>query len=400
MTLLHTLRSTSSRIAKLSMLRHSSKLYEKVFEYAYNPYKMYYNKFRDIDWRRVEEPTEELFDVLDKVLEAGSTTSRDMINLYARSNGDLIKLICNKDLDCGVSAKTLVAHFGKVFLPLFTIQLADDDKNKVLFPCNAEIKYNGVRVIARIEQGKVKLYTRKGLLFSYPELERNIASAFRNEQNCIVDGELCQGDSSYSNHTDVSGFVTSAIRGNPIPTGLPFKYFAFDIMSVDNFDRQYCADYYTTRRDRLHFSCMENYQVLISHCKLVNSLQEVNEYFETVYAQGLEGLILKDSNSLYEFKRSSAWVKVKAKKEETLLCYGTVDGKDKYEGGIGSLQFSGIVEGKPVKVNVGGLKDSQRFTDPSFFIGKKFDIIYNEVIEEKGEFSLFLPRLGGIRYDK
>lgn len=403
--LLHTLRALPSTLAKIEALKNASEIDKKVFTYAYNPYKMYYQKFQDIDWDTVREPTEEMFSVLDDIANRRFTglIARGSVENYSIYNGDLIKLICNKDLDCGVSTTTLNKVFGKGFIPEFKVQLATAvDISKIDTPIIGQLKYNGTRVIARYQDGNVLLHTRNGHPFSFPSLEKAIKQ-YSAPYNHVLDGELCFGDSQNENHAKVSGIVNSAIKGTPISAeGLLFN--TFDTLSLREFDSQTCDDSYIYRLKILQSIITPNESniIKVADTYFFDTREEIQAKFDEVIANGYEGLILKRFHHFYSYKRSSDWIKLKAIKDATLSVVNILEGEGKYEGQIGALTCEGEVEGKHVIVDVGsGLSDSDRARSPADFIGKNVDVLYNEIIANKKDntLSLFLPRYVCIRGD-
>jgi DNA ligase-1 len=407
--ILPNLRANSSRIVKEQILDHASELDKLMFQYAYHPINTYGVKFDNIDYSTVQNPTKEMFDILDELADRTLTgnEARETVEAFAFEDGDLIKLICNRDLDCGVTATTLNKVFGKGFIKQFKVQLAKEvTLDKVKFPCIAQIKYDGVRVIAIIKSHKNKVIfkTRNGKVFEYPALEKALLSCKLPDLDIILDGELTLGTSSASNHTNVSGAVTSSMRGNPIP-GANFVFNVFDFMSIGDFYSQTNDNIYGTRFAAAK-TIVDNIQsdlVRIAETHNIATADEANKMFNEVYKQGYEGLILKHWHHLYTFKRSADWVKMKAIKDCDLKCVDIKEGTGKYQHQIGSLICEGMVEGKFVIVDVGsGLTDMQRETAWDCFVGETIEIKYNELIKDSitGDWSLFLPRFVTIRMDK
>lgn len=386
-----------------------SNLDKKMFQYAYDPGKMYYQKFSDegIDWDFMEEPYADMFHVLDRLITRDVTgnAARQLVERYAADHGDLIKLICNKDLDCGVNETTLNKVFGKGFIPTFDVQLATDVPiEKVRMPCVAQLKYNGTRVIALLDSsGSSRLFTRNGKEFKYPKLQHELE---RSEHcNYMIDGELCFGDSQGQDHTKVSGIVNSAIKGTPIPSSHDLNYHVFDAMFGTEFSSQSCRIVYGDRirmvKDFVHVSasCM----VHVARTYELNTHFELRALFEARLAEGYEGLILKHWDHRYEFKRSKVWIKLKAEETVDLKCIAVEPGTGKYQGKIGALYCVGRAHGKDVEVKVGsGLSDFDRSRPDDIYLSNTIEVKYNTVIQDKatGSWSLFLPVFIVVRMDK
>lgn len=412
--ILHDLRRTSSRIEKEAILAKAEYHDKEMFKAAYNPDINYGLKFSYVSMDTIQEYTNFddylLYNLANKKLVGN--TAREEVMRHCAKHGDLVKLICNKDLDCGITATTLNNVFGDGFIPTFKVQLATEVPiEKVPLPIWGQIKYDGVRVVAILTNETVMLKTRNGKQFKYPLLEELLHTLPLNYGSIILDGELTIGDSSKSNHTTISGIVNSAIQGTPIVQD-NIVFTIFDTMSYDEFSKQKCDKPYLYRFNTLKYIIATYYQVAeepvtkliqIAHTYDFSTHTQINEVFERLLASGYEGLILKKAFHKYSFKRSKDWIKVKAIKTADLVCTGSIDGTGKYINGIGALSCEGQIEGKQIKVNVGsGLSDSDRYLDAENYIDKTIEIKYNSVIQDKktGEWSLFLPRFVQVRFDK
>lgn len=378
-----------------------------LFEYAYNPYKMYYLKFPIIDLDTVEEPRADMYGLLDRLRnrEITGKFARTMVENYAEEHGDLIKMVCNKDLQCGVDVKTLNEVWGKGFVPQFELQLADKmPLSKINFPCLGQIKYDGVRVVAFIRKDRVEFRTRNGQIFMFPALAealmKTVAKDFSAEW--ILDGELASVSGKQEGRTSVSGLVNSAIKGTPI-TSQDIVFHAFDLMSIKEFEAQDCDVYYRQRRSWLELILSDAPPIIrLAKTYEIADLTELDLIYKDLLKDGYEGMILKHDNGLYKFKRTRDWVKIKAEDPTTLTCTAIEDGTKKYTGMIGALVCEGVVKGKQIKVSVGtGLTDEDRAKDHSEYIGQKIDINYNAVTQDKktGKYSLFLPVFKVVRGD-
>lgn len=408
MSLVDALRLNGSAIMKQSVLKQADDLWKKAFYYAYHPDKQFgINRLTD-SHHEIGEPSEAMFNLLDKLekRELTGNAAFEAVKEFMIDHGSLIALICRKDMNCGVTATTLNKVFGSGFIPQFKVQLAKEvPVNHIHYPVVGQIKYDGVRVLALVESGKVTFKTRNGKTFKYPKLEQQILSSNAVYDNYVLDGELIVAKGLSADRTSVSGTVNSAIQGTPINRN-DLEFAVFDYMSLKDFNSLSCSYTYSQRWDALVAVTiyLQNSMIVLAECYEFKSASEVNEKFAELVAEGYEGLILKKWNHKYTFKRSTDWIKVKEVKDCTLECTGVQIGKlgTKYEGLIGALECKGFVEGKPIEVNIGsGLSDNDRELEFSYFIGEKIDAKYNSIIQDKttGKWSLFLPRFTCIRRD-
>lgn len=415
-TILHQLRAEPGKIGKEIILRKADTFDKEMFKLAYDMSKMYNLKFNHINWQTVK-PLQDTDKVVLNALLLKTVTgniARAIVEEHCKIYGDLVKLICNKDLDCGVSATTLNKVFGKGFVPVFEVQLATEVPiADVTLPITGQLKYNGIRVIAIIEDQGVTFKTRNGKEFKFPALAERLAPLRQAAlYDFILDGELAIGDSKGTNHTDVSGIVNSAIKGTPINSifhsNLVFN--CFDCLPLAEFYSQKCTHIYAARFEQLKNILIALYSMNIEHNKFVklaetyefDSREAIQAKFDAILADGYEGLILKKWNHKYTFKRSKDWIKLKAIDTVDLVCTGIEEGTGKYEGMIGALECRGTVQGYPVIVRVGsGLTDKDRAKPYSDYIDHKIEILYNTVIQDRltSNYSLFLPRFITIRGD-
>lgn len=415
-TILHKLRAEPGKIGKELILRKADTFDKEMFKFAYDMSKMYNLKFNHINWHTVKPLHDMDILVLNKLATKVVTGSaaRELVEEHCKQYGDLVKLICNKDLDCGVSATTLNKVFGKSFVPVFEVQLATEVPiADVTLPITGQLKYNGVRVIAIIEDQGVTFKTRNGKEFKFPILAERLAPLRQAAPyDFILDGELAIGDSKGTNHTDVSGIVNSAIKGTSINGLIHYNlvFNCFDCLPLKEFYSQQCTHIYAARFEQLKNILVALYSINVEHNKYVklaetyefDSREAIQAKFDAILAEGYEGLILKKWNHKYTFKRSKDWIKLKAIDTVDLVCTGVEEGTGKYEGMIGALECRGIVQGYPVIVRVGsGLTDNDRAKKASDYIDHKIEILYNTVIQDRltGNYSLFLPRFVTIRGD-
>lgn len=172
-----------------------------------------------------------------------------------------------------------------------------------------EIKWDGYRAIAEIQDGAVQLYSRNGNSFlqAYPV----IADALRKLKiNAVLDGEIVLlNEKGFPDFQKLQDYDSNQ--------HLPICYYAFDVLEI-NGETQY------------HLTLIERKNKLrkiIGKGKLVRYSDHVEEegkdfFFEAVQ-KDLEGVMAKNKNSLYyPGKRTSEWLKVKNHKAEDVLIAG------------------------------------------------------------------------------
>ncbi len=171
-----------------------------------------------------------------------------------------------------------------------------------------EIKWDGYRAVAFIENGKVRLVSRNQneLTPRYPELKD--LPQFVKAKNAILDGEIValddQGRASFSLMQQRTGFRPGGHRG-VANADVTVLYYAFDLLYLDGYD---------WRRVPLEERKKKLESLLLSGDALRYSdhyEQQGKALFEIAREKGLEGILAKKRDSLYQERRSSEWLKIK-----------------------------------------------------------------------------------------
>ena len=173
-----------------------------------------------------------------------------------------------------------------------------------------EIKWDGYRAVAFIENGKVRLVSRNQneLTARYPEL-KDMPDSVRAE-TAILDGEVValddEGKASFSLMQQRTGFRPGGKRAIA-KADVPVLYYAFDLIYLDGYD---------WRRVPLE----ERKKKLQTILETGDSLRFSDHYpehgkalFEVARQKGLEGIVAKRRNSCYEEHRSRDWLKIKVR---------------------------------------------------------------------------------------
>jgi len=171
-----------------------------------------------------------------------------------------------------------------------------------------EIKWDGYRAVAFIENGKVRLVSRNQneLTGRYPEL-KDLAKSIK-AKTAILDGEVValdeQGRPSFSLMQQRTGFRPGDRRG-PANADVPVLYYAFDLIYLDGYDwrkvaleeRKKKLESILVPGDSLHYS--DHYP------------GQGKALFELAREKGLEGIVAKKRDCPYQERRSSDWLKIK-----------------------------------------------------------------------------------------
>jgi bifunctional non-homologous end joining protein LigD len=211
-----------------------------------------------------------------------------------------------------------------------------------------EIKWDGYRAIAFIENGSARLVSRNqnDLTPRYPELRE--LPKFVKAKNAVLDGEVVvlddQGRPSFSLMQQRSGLRGHGRQAAP-RHDLPILYYVFDLIYLDGYD---------LRRVALDDRKRVLREILTSHEIVRYSDHYAGQgiaLFNAAKQKSLEGILAKKCNSCYEERRSREWLKIKI--TQTVDCvvggYTDPDGARQY---FGSLVL-GLYDKKKQLIHVG-----------------------------------------------
>ena len=272
---------------------------------------------------------------------------------------DWYRRILIKDLRCGTGAK-LINKVQKDTIPLFGCMLAHDGAKhpkKIAGECYVEYKYDGVRVIAIVQNGSATLHSRNGkLLENFPHIEESLSKP--EFEGLVFDGEVMSDD--------FQSLMKQVHRKEGAQT--QDAYLAlFDMVTLKEFNAGGTDLDARERRTRLTtIRPLFDDNIKLVDVTLVNfdtaeGQAEFNKLNKTALDEGYEGLMIKPINEGYKCKRSHAWLKIKPFIEVTLKVVDLEEGTGKNEGLLGALVVEGEDDGKFFSLNVGsGLTDENR----------------------------------------
>mgnify|MGYP000879469279 FL=1 len=171
-----------------------------------------------------------------------------------------------------------------------------------------EIKLDGYRAIAAVQEGNVNLYSRN--LKSFNELFPPIVQALAGSVDAVYDGEIVVIDDKGRSNFQLLQNYTKGAAGN-------LCYFVFDLLYLDGQDLRRLP--LCERKKKLRKFLPQN-----SYLKYVDEIEEAGtKFFQLATENGLEGIIAKRKASTYrEGKRSGDWRKIKAFREQKAVICG------------------------------------------------------------------------------
>lgn len=197
-----------------------------------------------------------------------------------------------------------------------------------------EIKWDGIRCLAYVEGGRVRLASRNllDITSQYPEL-RGLGEQL-GARTAVLDGEIVALDEhgrpnfgrlQYRMHLTSPAIVRRRMQE------VPATFVIFDLLYFAG--HSICGDTYQTRRRRL------------DALQLAGPAWQTPPYYadgpalrDAARDMGLEGIVAKRLDSPYEpGKRTGHWLKIKNVKRQELVVAGWYPGEGSREGRIGAL---------------------------------------------------------------
>lgn len=404
-TLIEELNESNSVLEKKRVLETHPECKE-ILTYVYSPFTQFNITSKNLEKRSdlIEDTYIEIIPLLDKLnnLEITGHKAISIVNGFVQRNieyKDTIYRIIDKNLKTRTDAK-IINQVWPGLVPEFKVALAnkfEDQAHKINFNKEtflASRKMDGIRCLARCENGKINFYSRKGKEFdTLKKVENDILSNLPMGFDFVLDGELCIVDQE--GNEDFTSIVKE-IRRKDHTVENP-KYKIFDILTLEEFDAGESKEIVSNRINRLDFDACE-YCEMIDQIKIESAVQ-LQEMTDDAVSAGWEGLIIRKDVG-YKGKRSNDLLKVKKMHdaEYTIkdVVFGPIryikDGKDTSEEMLSSI----IIEHKGNQVNVGSgfsIADRQYYyLHPEEVIGKEATIKYFEESTDKdGNYSLRFP---------
>jgi bifunctional non-homologous end joining protein LigD len=213
-----------------------------------------------------------------------------------------------------------------------------------------EVKWDGIRLVSFIDDGKVRLQTRAGRTVDdeYPQLQA--ISRLVNAHQAILDGEIVA--------LDEEGRPSFQLLQNRGKEEHPMQYVVFDIVY---FDGQRLFKVPLEDRKRLLRDIVRDSGVLKYSDHV---LGQGTAFFKAAQQKRLEGIVAKLRESTYQpGVRSSAWLKIKAVLQQEVVIGGFTEPRAsrKY---FGALLVGVYEDGKLVYTgHVGGGFDERTLAD-------------------------------------
>lgn len=214
-----------------------------------------------------------------------------------------------------------------------------------------ETKWDGIRALCFIQDGRARLVSRSGqdMTFRYPELEK--LPAWLDVSNGILDGELvvfdAKGVSRFQLLQQRIGIeqetdIAMRARENPV------TYCVFDLLYFDGYDLTLAP--LLERKKLLRALLKPGHNLQFSK----HTVGDGEKAFATAAREQWEGIVAKHGAGGYVQRRSSRWLKIKTQLRQEVVIGGYTEPKGAREH-FGALAV-GVYEGDKLRYvgNVGG----------------------------------------------
>lgn len=300
------------------------------------------------------------------VREVKGNDARDRLNTLLSDccmpQSDIFRKIVDRDLKVRVTASTIEKIWPGA-IRQFKVQLAkslDDCKKKVVFPVGIEPKYDGMRAIIVVSNGKGAAYSRAGHELPNVQFIADYIAA-RTLSSGVFDGELFG-----TSWNDTLKYVKTT--KNLTPEKLAYlhehvKFYVFDQMTLEAFYACECTNPYRLRRrilvDWFGMYMEEDGPVKLVPLHYAHNFDEIDTLYDKLLLEGYEGVMVKQLDAPYKGKRTNGWLKYKPFVSIDCVIVDTLPGRvnTRLENTLGKF----TVEHEGVQFNVGsGFSDEDR----------------------------------------
>ena len=326
-----------------------------------------------------------------------------------RQEAEVYAGVLTKSYKVGLTVKSVNKALPEPLAVKFTLQKAEPfDESKLTFTKGyilGEEEYDGVRCAIFVDDGNVTAFTYNGKLVKLTTIGRAFKRLCEDMgvDRMVFDCELL----SKKQRVSTSGLVNKLIKKPEDNTDEELYAMVFHFMSIEEFKNQKCSstnEEVANKLGALDANGSANRKIKFSKSYVLRNMDEIEALFKEVREKGGEGLMLKDPDAHYEWKRSSTWLKLKSIYSTTLRVHDVyLAGDDtKYKGLVGGLVC--ITEDCKMMINVGsGLSDTDRvhFLEQDKIVDQLVEVAFTDInFDENGKPFLDFPRFKGIRTDK
>ena len=368
---------------------------------------------QSVETSHITDP-EYLFQILDNLNAQPGANSYDKSILWgtacsSQGTYEVVKRILNKDLKCGVGAKSINAALpGTVYYVPYCRCSTSSAEGKFWSKPGikyAQLKEDGMFVNA-FHEDTISFTTRNGK--TVHQLDR-LAAALEGVRSTdtVYTGELIIiRDGVVQDRQTGNGILNSLIHGTANQEDADSVAIRiWDAVPIEDFWLYECTTPYTSR-----FQAVKELVYAIGdpdiadfvYTEEIKTKEDAEDFYLRMRAQGEEGSVLKSGKAIWSDHTSPNMIKKKNESSCALRITGWKYGKEgsKYKDVMGAI-FCESECGK-LKVTVNGKTDEMRGIDWDSMVGTICTVLFEYVTTSKSNPnpSLFLPRYSKPRPDR
>ena len=231
----------------------------------------------------------------------------------------------------------MLAHPHKTIAPTVHTALNQLNDGQWFF----DLKWDGIRCVAHIEDGNVTLINRRmvDITYRYPEIVTALSVAYPDGYR-VFDGEVVcftngQPDFPATHRRDAQQSASTAAR---LVATMPASFVAFDFVYYSGDDLRQLP--FRARHRMLATEAEKVFADYSNTLKLSSGDTDGETLWQFVNDHRLEGLIAKRLTSKYTPGRSHSWIKLKPTKSVSALVTGYDYGENALAGKLGALHIA------------------------------------------------------------
>lgn len=405
---------------KIDLLKKNkdSDLLKNIIEYTVNTQKVYgYIPHPNLIDHAIGELsiTNETFNLLDQLEKrqlsghAARDAVIDHISNMNKDAADIFIKILRKDLRLSIG-KSISNKVWSGLIKTFPYMRCSNLSEKIIKGFDfsngviAQIKSDGLYSNTNVINGDISFLSRQGSNFDkslFIDIVNDLELILSPLNGYQLHGEiLVYDDSILLDRNAGNGYINSLAKDGEIQENKVIKLVVWDLIPItESKTKNKYNVAYEDRLKQLESIIGDSLQhISVAEYKILYSLEECLDYAKECIELGLEGIVFKHKDLIWEDGTSKRQVKIKKEKNVDLLCTGIENGKDgsKYEGlpAVLNLQSSDGL----LKVNVSVKNDELRnliILDRDLYIGKIYEITGNNISTNKSNdmYSIYLPRM-------
>ena len=238
---------------------------------------------------------------------------------------------------------------------------------KIVYPCLAQPKLDGMRCIAIKKGDNVTLWTRtRKPIYSCPHIVEAVRSL--PVEDITLDGELYNHDLK----NDFEKIISAARKDEPSKDSHLVQYHVYDMVQDD-----------TDFVDRIRFFKQTDISDSVIHVVptiKVEAVEDVPSVYDKFAKQGYEGAMLRNAKGHYEYRRSVNLIKVKKFDSDEFTIVGAEEGRGKLAGHLGAWVLETKDRNK-FKAKMSGSVDRLKVFWENWegYVGKPLTVQYQEL---------------------